>query len=63
MGSPHFANIRASILKTLGHGVQTTRSKPSRDDTMQTSRRALVHFEDLGAWWPMLATTWDLASR
>ena len=27
MGSPHFANVRASILTTLGHGVQTTRSK------------------------------------
>jgi hypothetical protein len=27
VGSPHFANVRASILKTLGQGVQTARSK------------------------------------
>ena len=29
---------------------------------MQTCRRVLVHFEDLGAWWPMLDTIWDLTS-
>ena len=45
-----------------GHGVRPPGRKPSRDDTMQTCRRVLVHFEDLGAWWPMLDTIWDLTS-
>jgi hypothetical protein len=39
-----------------------TRSKSVTGRHNADFRRVLVHFEDLGAWWPMLDTTWDLTS-
>jgi len=61
MGSPYSTMCALQFFRPWTRRP-ATRSKPSRDDTMQTCRRVLVHFEDLGAWWPMLDTIWDLTS-
>src|SRR5262249_22753183 len=45
-----------------GHGVQPPGSKTVTGRHTADFRRVLLHFEDLGAWWPMLDTIRDLTS-